>query len=309
MKRVNRAIWLLVMLVLLLVLVVQGFPGSTSAREIIIPKRIYTFWHERPSGIILQFIRNWEHYCKGYQIIVLDPSNYVDHIDNRPTFNMSALKIQHQADWIRIAVLQENGGFWMDASVLLTDSLDRVQETVSKMGGEGFAYNVASPTRGYPILDNFFIASVPKGQFVTAWLLEYTLALKSDYVADLKNNYEPLVFESLTSEIQDLEYFKMNLAGQKVLQINKIPSLATESAFETPFRLFMANDRDPALTAKAIVTCSLINDRNMKGCESLWPVPFMIKLTSAVREQLIAILDETPFAVQENSVYSRYLNL
>ena len=260
-----------------------------QSREQLFPPRIFTFWHTEPTGMIKKLIDSWK--VTNHTITVLNHSNYKLYTDSRPTFDISQLMIQHQADWIRIAVLQSQGGYWIDAAVLLTRPLNEIEEIARADEADCFAYDLSKPGRKYPIIDNFFIASRKQGLFATAWLLEYTLALKTDYIKDLTRYYDS---DRLFEGVDDVEYFKMNIAAQKLIQVNQIP-VAHSKGVKAPFIMY---DNYPKYDAKEVAKKYL---GRFQG-----EVPVMLKFTHQVREQIQELL-KAGYNVHPESIYAHYL--
>jgi hypothetical protein len=264
-------------------------PEPQPLKSPLFPHQIFTFWHQEPQGMIKKLIDSWK--VTGYKVVVLNHTNYQSYTNERPTFDMQKLKIQHQADWIRIAVLQAQGGYWIDAAVLVTRPLNEIEDVATASAADCFAYDLASQDRRFPIIDNFFIATKQYGLFVTSWLLEYTLSLKTDYINDLDSHYNTtLMFQG----VDDVEYFKMNIAAQKLIQINKLAIASTKGRLG-PFILY---DNYPTYDA------SLVAKRYLDRFEG--GVPVMLKFTHQVRTSIEMLLEEGS-QVHPESIYSRYL--
>ena len=122
-------------------------------------------------------------------------------------------------------------------------------------------------------------------------MLEYTLALKTDYIKDLNRYYDS---ERLFEGVDDVEYFKMNIAAQKIIQVNKIP-VAHSKGVKAPFIMY---DNYPKYDAIEVAKKYL---ERFQG-----EIPVMLKFTHQVREQIDELL-KTGYNVHPESIYAHYL--
>lgn len=148
-----------------------------------------------------------------------------------------------------------------------------------------------------PIIESWFIASVPHGSFISAWFFEFNLALKTrdTYIQDLKRDYGEEQFLKFRQNISDgmTGYFKIHVAAQKIIQINGF-KMYTKPAEEEPFLLYYEN----GWNSDKYANC-LLEDAPAR-------IPRIIKLTSETRPFIISKLD-SGFKISEKSIYSRFV--
>lgn len=92
-----------------------------------IPKKIWICWlqgFENAPVVVKKCMESIEQYCSGFEIIRIDARNMYDyapipeHIKQR--LAQGRIPYAHFTDVLRTAILVEQGGIWMDATVLLT---------------------------------------------------------------------------------------------------------------------------------------------------------------------------------------------
>lgn len=132
----------------------------------IIPKTIFSFWNSLPTPHIIEnMINTWVRENTDYDIVLLTFDNLANYLDLENTTplprNFNTLSSQFQADWIRLAVLLLHGGIWVDASFVMLQSLDFINEIVEKEGTDGFMYHLPGWTRlpEFPYYENWLIAA------------------------------------------------------------------------------------------------------------------------------------------------------
>ena len=87
-------------------------------------KKIFTFWHDidnMPDYIKL-CIDSWRKYLPDFEIIILDYNN-IDKYIGQNFYDKSLFEnftIAQQTQAIRAAVLEQNGGLWFDADIIVT---------------------------------------------------------------------------------------------------------------------------------------------------------------------------------------------
>lgn len=187
-----------------------------------VPRIIWSYWHSEKKPIVAtQCLKNWQACNPEFEVRMLHADNVKDFIsaDKLPR-NFHQLVFQHQADWLRLALLDQYGGIWLDSSIFLTASLDWAIALQAQTGAEYLGYEIEDwKTAGsaYPIIENWCMVAIKASPFVHAWLLEFTLALEDGkaYLAGLKAQG---TYDETLQKIIRPEYFLMHVTAQRVLR-------------------------------------------------------------------------------------------
>ena len=110
----------------------------------------------------------------GYNLILITDKNICDYIDNIPTYFYD-LCPAHQADFVRVHVICDYGGIWLDSDTLVLDSLDSLFDIIDNNDGFYIREN-------NNILWNGIFGSKKK----TSLMKEWKIKLRS--VLDMKKN-------------------------------------------------------------------------------------------------------------------------
>lgn len=170
-----------------------------------IPKVIWTYWHDlkKMPRVVLECIRSWQRHCPDHDIRVLGPKDVERFVpESRDILRaLSAKKLSHAhvSDYVRLAVLKDYGGVWMDASVYLTASLDWLRSRSKGKDLAGFYHWSTHKDHKHPIIENFFLMAPEGSMFIADWhdeLLRARMQYDSEdhYIEDAKK----------TTDIQDL---------------------------------------------------------------------------------------------------------
>ena len=113
-------------------------------------KAIWTFWdsggHEPQDSFAKKCAAQWARNCPLWDIKFLDSKTMYDHINrNDLPLNFTSLSPTLRSDFLRLLLLIEHGGLWIDATVKLPENLDWLTRSISKPGTFGFFHH-----QGYP---------------------------------------------------------------------------------------------------------------------------------------------------------------
>ena len=225
------ALMLILLFVVLPSLLVLGSARPTCfapKRSILIPKKIWTFWHKKElPDFYRKCVASWTYWNPEYEIVVLRPETIGRYIDSRilltPPFDKD---VRLLSDIVRLRVLSKYGGVWMDTSIIcsnenldwfLRESVDRDAEYVGY-----FADRFTQPRYRVdsPIIESWMFACVPNSPMVVAWLAEFEKIQNQpveSYVTQLQHT------DSIaTQRIQpnSIVYLVVYMSLQKVLQQN-----------------------------------------------------------------------------------------
>jgi len=195
-----------------------------------IPRAIYTYWDQAPLPPLVQHcMRSWRQHDPDARIVLFDKQRAMQQLS--PPVWFERMPAQNQSDWVRLKMLAEHGGVWLDATTFLFQStaawasapdaltvffidgeLRWLQNAYRHMGGRGSC-------KGFDQIENWAIASPARHDFVLEWLRQYEMAWDlghEAYVARLRR-------EGLYPEcfIHPLPYFNQHLAATVVYE-NKL---------------------------------------------------------------------------------------
>jgi hypothetical protein len=147
-----------------------------------IPKIIWTYWHALPEPeFIQQCLANWRRFAPDHELRVLHKESLLNWLDKAAiTDQFEQLPPFRQADWLRLQLLAKYGGIWIDASTLLTRNLDWVHALQAEKGSEhvGFYIDRFTTRPDQPIVENWFMAAIPRSRFIETLAHEFDQALR-----------------------------------------------------------------------------------------------------------------------------------
>lgn len=214
----------------------EAAPASTAS----IPKIIWTYWQATPPPAFIQAcVDNWRHHAPDHQVRLLDRSSLDAWLPAlRPDFD--SLPAYRQADWLRVQLLARHGGVWMDASMLLSRDLSWLHETQKRRAADyvGFYIDRYTTRPALPIIENWMMASVPGGRFVTALAAAFDQALDQGAEPVLQRLHaegrHARVVQGLTDDFQ--RYLLMHVAASDLLdQQPQLARLVLLRAEDGPF--------------------------------------------------------------------------
>lgn len=201
-----------------------------------IPKIIWTYWEGSSMPLFVKnCLDNIRNHNNDFQLITITPSTIDRYIQSFP-HSIIFSSVQAKADLVRLAVLKDNGGIWLDASSALSQSLNWILalQAEHKVEFVGF-YNPTFMNSNVPYIENWFLAAVPGAIFIVDWYDEY---LKAASNASMKNYYKNdpqygLMKQHLPHYFED--YLIMHLAAQKILLNNEYSILTINCTQEGLF--------------------------------------------------------------------------
>lgn len=241
-----------------------------------IPKIIWVYWQGKRPSFVDKCLRSIQAKNSNYQVRMLNPENTEQycHID---WSQYPKITPQQKADLLRFDLLYEHGGIWLDASILIYENLDWIQELIDQQKTASFAYYRAKNTTRLdsPIIENWLLATAPKQPLFKAWFEELVHALAITpkcYIQDLKQNDAQSA--NLFQNIGNLEYLVAYVACQKIMRTIK-PSISLVNCDENALAYQVKNRwvKEKVLIELAVT-------------QRPQPFPYLIKLTKKERNFL-----------------------
>lgn len=194
-----------------------------------LPKVVWTHWDsETPPETTKRTIERMRKMLPDWEVKFITTDQYLSSINQEEIpAGFQNLRIEHQADWIRLKLLKQYGGCWIDSGIILNQSINHLYRDCVSNKADLLVFKILGTQTNphYPIGENWFIMAPPQSPMITVWLDEYERAIKMGF-----KRYK----EALKQEGVDLQKL-MNTPGdvyltqhgcyQKVIQ-QRMPSTA-----------------------------------------------------------------------------------
>jgi mannosyltransferase OCH1-like enzyme len=161
-----------------------------------VSKKIWILWlqgMEKAPAIVKSCYLSWKNHNPDWEIILLDEDNLADYVQvDLPESKIKSLTPNGYANLIRLKLLIQYGGVWVDATTCCMKPLDEWLPENVKSGF--FAFRNPGPDR---LMSNWFLVSAP-ANYLTTTLYETIIAYWRDN--QLSNTHKgPLItpFEKL----------------------------------------------------------------------------------------------------------------
>ena len=182
-----------------------------------VPKKVWMYWEGNEIPYIVELcidkiIKN----NPDFEINFINQTTLFKfiNVEDIPNFNL----IQHKADYIRLKLLYQYGGVWIDSSIMMFENLNYYLKILSKHNCSflSFYWDINSTDDKYPIVQNWFMISSKNNQFIKDWLDEFVYATNlgvDQYVKKIKKNNPEYL-----QRIKDPIYFYNFICSQKPLR-------------------------------------------------------------------------------------------
>lgn len=201
-----------------------------------LPKKIWIYWEGSFPDFVEKCVENIRVKNPSYEVYLLNTENVslYSQIDFSQLMDATP---QQKADLLRFDLLYHHGGIWLDASIIVYESLDWIENIMQKNKTEVFAYYRRKNTTNvnYPVLENWLLAGVENNLFFKNWFDELYLAIQKTpkiYIQEIKNTEKNT--KDIFQRISNLEYLVAYVACQKVLREN-FPSITLIDCDENAF--------------------------------------------------------------------------
>jgi len=203
------------------------------------PKKIWTYW-DNPIKIpktVELCMASWKKFHPEYEIVLLTRKNYKGYVtipeEVRMHHNFNDMP-QRFSDLVRIWVLAEHGGIWLDSTILLKGS---VEDWLFPHYAEfsGFYLEKFTKKKEFPVIENWFFACNKGSLFIKKWRDEFSRMAQFQTVEDyiISCRADGVDFQGINPP----HYLAMHIACQKVLQLDHYPldSLYLQKAEDGPY--------------------------------------------------------------------------
>lgn len=145
-------------------------------------------------------MQTWTKFLPDYEIVICDYSNLSDYLDKKTINKILCKKMElaKQSDAIRAALIDKNGGIWMDADTIVTsasffNNMNNCETVMIGRQSDGVIYGA------------FIYARNPKAAFVNKWLSELPWRV-AKYKILSRNKLLRKIFKSAWRAAQNWDY-------------------------------------------------------------------------------------------------------
>jgi len=139
-----------------------------------IPKTVWMYWDSGEATapeVVRICIASWRDRNPGWKINVLDKDTAADAV-TLPALPVD-IPVQAFSDLLRVRLLREFGGVWADATTFCIRPLDHWLPPLAQQGFFAFTWTRRDRWFIWPgvyrALGNWFLASAPQGEIISAW--------------------------------------------------------------------------------------------------------------------------------------------
>lgn len=185
-----------------------------------IPKIIWAFWDSKEMPEVVKIcINNWKELHPDFEINILNSETIHTFLPNFPRLKKNFNPV-FTCDLLRLSLLKEYGGIYLDASVFLNQRLDQyisfyIENNLDLLvfSSEGHPND-----KKYPITESWFIISEKTNLFIEKWLFYLTeVFLSNDFESYFKDNKtRKIAYNSVNETKRD--YFYIYMASQLAMR-------------------------------------------------------------------------------------------
>lgn len=201
-----------------------------------IPRILWTYWNQiQPDAFVRECIDSWRLQCPDYEVRLVHPGNLQSYVaaGDLPA-QFAQLHPTKQSDWLRLYLVAHHGGFWLDASTLLTASLDWMQAPPdAAVEFVGFYLEKFTREVRLPVIESWAFGARPGSAFITAWQREFHQALVVEGTQEYLKRQQDL--PALQQGIEDPHYLLIHITAQKVLRSQAFTRMALYKAEDTAY--------------------------------------------------------------------------
>jgi len=247
MNKIINYILFIIIIIFIIKLLKSNYNLHFENNTYTLPKIVWSYWNvdtfdKIPLSVKQILIdRNKKMESKGWKVNIINNVNIDDYIkkEDYPD-NYYLLSVQAQSDWIRLKLLNQYGGLWLDASIIINDInfLENIynQSLINKSELIGY-YLDGRTSNNDPqtFIESWFIMAPLKSNIIKKWLQEFEYAINISFDEYLNNvretGYENWgIFEFGT-------YLMIHLCLQIVLQKMKNPNILLFKAENDMFKI------------------------------------------------------------------------
>lgn len=217
--------WIVYMILFLIVVMVLLQMKRTPYG---LPKIVWTHWDsEDVPEQVKKTIDRMRTMLPDWQVNFITTDSFLHSINQEEIpAGFQTLRVEHQADWIRLKLLKQYGGCWIDSGIILNQSINNLYRDCVSQKADLLVFKILGTQSNpqYPIAENWFIMAPPQSPMIGLWLEEYERAIKLGFKRYKDRMKEESVdLQKLMTKAEDV-YLTQHACYQKVIQQRMPPN-------------------------------------------------------------------------------------
>jgi len=151
-------------------------------RKYNIPKQIWCYWNSDIPLSVQKILNKNKELLKDWNYTILTDATLSDYIDTSQfPPQVQKLSAPHKADYIRLVLLKQYGGCWLDASIIIHSpaALESIRQVSQRAHSSLTAFSLGEPQ--YTYIENWFIMAPKGSQVIERWFEEYDKAVRMGF--------------------------------------------------------------------------------------------------------------------------------
>lgn len=208
-----------------------------------LPKIVWTHWDtENPPEHTKKTVDRMRKMLPDWQVNFITTDMFLSSINQEeipPNFH--TLRVEAQSDWIRLKLLKQYGGCWMDSGIILNQSINNLYRDCVSNKADLLVFKILGTQSNplYPVAESWFIMAPPQSPIVTLWLEEFERAIKMQFKPYKRALQDEGVDLQKIMVKPDDTYLMIHSCFQKVIQQRMPPNakIVYHVAEDTMFRI------------------------------------------------------------------------
>jgi hypothetical protein len=193
-----------------------------------LPKIVWTHWDsEDVPEAVVKTVERMRKMLPDWQVNFVTTDQFLSSINQEEIpAGFQNLRVEHQADWIRLKLLKAYGGCWIDSGIILNQSINNLYRDCASQKADLLVFKILGTQSNpqYPIAENWFLLAPPASPMITVWLDEYERAMKMGFKRYKDRMKEEGVdLQKLMEKPEDV-YLTQHGCYQKVIQQRMPPN-------------------------------------------------------------------------------------
>lgn len=164
---------IIILIILIIIYFIFYYVNESFENTYILPKHIYVYWNNIEGNIIIQsHINNIKRKLPiGWTLSIINDNNLNEYVSSKFINKYKNLNSTRFSDFLRLELLKNNGGVWLDASTIITDGtfLDKYwnEMMIYKFDATLYEFKIKTNNVKTPYLENWFIMAPKNSKLIT----------------------------------------------------------------------------------------------------------------------------------------------